>query len=308
MSESLHDQNSIAIASRHASRLAVSRPARLPLWLVLPGVLALLLCPTRDATAQQEPVAKASCATAAEGGQLLSREGKLLEALDQFRRCAHRSCPSVIASDCLRFVAETQARIPSLVFRAQDDRGRDLTEVTVRVDGKFMTEHLDGRAVELNPGRHEVAFEVRGHDPMSRQVVVAEGEKARVISFLFETEPALPVESGPHGPPVATWVLGGVGAASLVGFAYFGLTAKSERDELASTCGVTRTCSDSQVDGFREKALVADVFLGVSVASLATAGLVWALSNDEPNDSQPVETVSIVVEPAGGVVRWQHAF
>ena len=248
------------------------------------------------ATASDAPE-KAACAEAAELGQEHRRNGKLRDALESFRRCARRSCPTVVTADCLRFAAEVERSLPSLVFRARDG-GKDVTDVTVFVDGEKVAEELDGMARELDPGRHDVRFEREGRSSVLERVVLVEGEKSRLLTAIFSEVS--------QGPPTEVWVLGGLGAASIAGFAYLGLSARSDRKDLQATCGVTKSCTDDQVDGFRRKAVMADVFLGLGVLSLATAGVLWMGTG---NEAPPAEGgVGVDLQAEGGMLRWRGVF
>lgn len=185
----------------------------------------------QDADVQEKVV----CAEAAESGQEHRRAGKLRDALKQFRRCARQSCPNVITTDCLRFVSETEDALPSIVFRAREG-GKDVTDVTVYVNGEEVTKSLDGRAYPMDPGRHEVRFEREGSPDEEQEVVLVEGEKSRPLSVTFGVKD----EGLRAGPPLPTWVLGGVGLASMAGFAHFGMSARADRADLEDTCGRTR--------------------------------------------------------------------
>jgi len=248
------------------------------------------------ATASDAPE-KAACAEAAELGQEHRRNGKLRDALESFRRCARRSCPTVVTADCLRFAAEVERSLPSLVFRARDE-GKDVTDVTVFVDGAKVAESLDGMARELDPGTHDVRFEREGRSAVVERVVLVEGEKSRLLTATF-------TEVSP-GPPTEVWVLGGLGAASIGAFAYLGLSARSDRDDLQATCGVTKSCTDDQVAGFRRKAVMADVFLGLGVVSLATAGVLWMGTGQA--DTTTKDGLDVDVRAEGGMLRWRGVF
>jgi hypothetical protein len=252
----------------------------------------------QDADVQE----KVACAQAAESGQEHRRAGKLRDALKQFRRCARQTCPNVITTDCLRFVSETEDALPSIVFRAREG-GKDVTDVTVYVNGEEVTRSLDGRAYPMDPGRHEVRFEREGSPDVEQEVVLVEGEKSRALTVTFGGE----APEAAAGPPLATWVLAGVGLASVAGFAYFGMSARADRADLEDTCGRTRTCTDEQIAGFRNKAVTADVFLGVGIASFAVAGLLWANAGSD-KEPEPSPELGLTVHPKGAMIRWLGAF
>lgn len=285
----------------HHHRIRLRNSLAASAWFVL-GYLAIVQTGDRTASAQTPEDTKTACVAAAEEGQLLRNQGKLRDALERFRKCAHRSCPTVVASDCVRFLDDTEALLPSLVFRAREGE-RDLADVTVKLDGEVVTRDLDGRAVAVDPGKHEVVFETEGHSPVVKQIVVVEGEKARALAADFGKGGVVDED---RGPPVATWVLGGVGAASAIGFGYFGLTARSDHDELEASCGKTGSCTDEQIDDFWRKAVTADVLLGVSVVAFTAAGLVWSQSGGKTEPAP--QSVAVGVRPNGGVLVWNRCW
>ena len=73
----------------------------------------------------------------------------------------------------------------------------------------------------------------------------------------------------------APWA--GVGVTTVLGIATIieGLSANSSFSDLQGTCGKTRTCTHSQVDGVRSKATVTNVLLGLTVASAVAAGVAF---------------------------------
>ena len=272
--------------------------ARRVAWSV---ALAPLLAVTADVRAEAPGGEASACARAAESGQELRRRGKLVDALGRFQRCARATCPTVITADCVRFAAQTEAALPSIVFRVSDDQGRDIVDVRVLVDGKEVTRKADGRALPLDPGLRQIAFLLDGHPPIERRIVAVEGEKARTLHHSLER----PVSSG---PPPASWVLASVGAGAIVGFAFFGTVAKLEHDKLKDSCGTTATCTERQVATYENKAIVADAMLGVGLLSFAVAGALWALSDETPAEPGSAPTLSLGWQPAGGTIVWRAPF
>ena len=223
---------------------------------------------------------KQECIQASERGQQLRDDGKLADANAQFLLCASDTCPKPVADACREELSSIDKRLPSLVLSAKSSTGSDLVLVKVFIDGVAVTEKLDGRAIHVNPGQHKVRFEAAGL-VVEDQVVALEGEKSRPVRVTFPAAGAVAptkgasappespaVESG-GGVPVVTYVLGGVALASVGGFAYFGLTGKSEISDLRSTCAPR--CNADDVDAAKTKMLVGDVLLGVAVVSAGLA-------------------------------------
>jgi hypothetical protein len=115
--------------------------------------------------------------------------------------------------------------------------------------------------------------------------VVAEGDKNRKLTGVFALEappPPVPTptptrepveRAAKHGPPLVSWMLGGVGVAALGSSTYLGLTSKADLAALRRDCAPN--CTDSQVNGVRDRMIVADVALGVGVVAIVAAAWIW---------------------------------
>ena len=53
----------------------------------------------------------------------------------------------------------------SVVPAAKDKKGRDIVDVKVSIDGKVVTETLDGKALPVDPGVHTFRFETKNAPP-----------------------------------------------------------------------------------------------------------------------------------------------
>jgi hypothetical protein len=196
-----------------------------------------------------------------------------------------------VQSDCSRWFAEIDAMMPSIVVRVR--RGSDDVAARLFVDGAPASSALDGRALELDPGSHELTIQVGEHETQTRTVLLSQGDKARAVTFELPLEPtprapapvAAPVESTHLERPVSTWtyVLGGVAVTSLSTFVVLGSVGLAERNHLATTC--SPFCSDEQLQGTRTVLAAADVALGIGVAAAAGAVITYLLrpSLEVPN-------------------------
>jgi hypothetical protein len=231
------------------------------------GVVCIASATVAHAKGAQE------CLDAANKGQDLRDSGKLRLAREEFMTCSAKSCPSQVRADCTDWLMDVQRRTPSIVFRAADPSGQDLTDVKVSMDAVNITEKLDGKPVDVDPGAHLVRFEKSGMKPLEQKVVVVQGEKERVVAVRFEsssggaivtTKPA-PAPAEGRSVPLGSWIGWGVGAAGLLVFAGFGLKANLDYSHLHSTCGTQ--CAPSDRDGLKTTMLVADLGLIVGVVS-----------------------------------------
>lgn len=143
------------------------------------GIVAAIA--PRRASADEKEV----CVRAVERAQVARLDGKLRDAREGFVTCARAVCPDAIRQDCTRWVAEVDASLPSVVFDAVWADGRDVTGMTVTLDGKLVPGAERGRAVSVDPGEHTFRFEVPGAVAVETRNVVREGEKNRSLKVTF---------------------------------------------------------------------------------------------------------------------------
>ena len=127
------------------------------------------------------------CVSAAETSLTLRKQQLLLEARDKLVECAAPKCPTEVRAECERRLADLGAALPSIVLAARDEKGVDLTDVRVTLDGKPLTERLDGTTIALNPGAHTLRLEAAGRTPVTHALVVREGEKRRAVGVVLES-------------------------------------------------------------------------------------------------------------------------
>jgi hypothetical protein len=218
-----------------------------------------------------------ACVDAHVAAQRLRRDGKLRAAREQLVSCARTSCPQVLVRECAGWLSEVEATIPSVVFEATDETGRDLVDVRVEVDGQLLLARLGGSAVEMDPGEHQVRWTHPERKPVEQAVVVREGDRGRRISARLEPLVAPSAGGGAvvaaaeeRPVPVATWVLAGVGVAGIGAFGVLGGIGLSKEGDLdARRCAPN--CPSEDVDSVRTTFLIGDIALGVGVAALAGA-------------------------------------
>ncbi len=214
-----------------------------------------------------------ACVDAAEEGQKLSIEGKLRAARAQYLVCVKDVCPAVVRKDCAQFLVDLERATPTIVIAAREAGGGDLVDVRVTVDGKPFLARLVGKATPIDPGPHELHLEAAGMHAVKTTIVVIEGEHGRIVPVTMQ--PLVPVDvhaDAPQpssGPAAGAWIAAGIGVASLGTFAWLGLSARADYDDLRARCG--SRCSDVDVDPARRKALWADVALGVAVVSIGVS-------------------------------------
>jgi hypothetical protein len=70
----------------------------------------------------------------------------------------------------------------SVVPVVTDDAGEPRVDVQVRVDGKPLVSHLDGKGVRVEPGVHEFTFSADDGVFSTQKIMIVEGQRNRVIS------------------------------------------------------------------------------------------------------------------------------
>jgi hypothetical protein len=143
---------------------------------------------------------KADCTAAYSSAQDLRAGGQLIEASEQLKVCARPVCPTFIAHDCTQWVAEVDASTPTLVLSAKDGNGHDVIDVRVWIDGQLVTEKLDGKPIPIDPGAHDIRFQMENAPGVRQKVLARTGEKNRAVEVTFDSGEA---PSKQH-PPEAT--------------------------------------------------------------------------------------------------------
>jgi hypothetical protein len=268
------------------------KAARIPLL----GVA--LACALVAAPALADPVD--ACLRAADEGQVLRDQGKLLTARERLLTCSRTPCPGMLRADCAGWLADVEARLPSVVLGAQDAAGRDVVDVEVTLDGAPLGAGLSGRALPLDPGPHRFVFTRPGAPPLEQTVVLREGERRRLVSARF---PAPGAQGAPGAPPpsrltgsvAAAIALGGVALAGGGVFVGLAVSAQRDFDHLKLTCAPR--CPEAAVAPVRTREIAANVALGVGIGAAVAAAVVLVARPGEP--SGRAAWLTVVPAPGG---------
>jgi hypothetical protein len=255
-----------------------------------PGVIALLalaaiVMPVRARADDTPKRTKDQCFDAYEHAQRLRKAYHLVEARAQLLACGSNACPAFVAQDCTRWLAEVEASTPTIVVLARGPDGAAIEDARATLDGRLLAKRLDGRAVPVDPGPHDLRCEGAGSS-VDQRVVVAEGAKNQQIVLRLgqaREQPPPPPASAQRTWPTATWVLGGVAVAGAVSFAAFAIAGRS-------TQGCAPGCTQGQVDDLRRDYLVADVSWITGLVA-AGAALYFALTAPSSAPSGPVTAI-----------------
>ena len=293
--------------------------------------LAVAVC--LAAAPARADVTKDQCIDSNGRAQHLRTDGKLLEAKDQLRTCSNPACPAIVRSDCIKRLDDLENAQPTIAFIAKDGSGADLVAVKVTVDGKLLTEKLDGTPLEVDPGQHEFTFETAGQPPVTRTLVLTEGVKGRRERVVLgpEAPPApVPPPAAPGLPvtePAVTGGGGGMGTQKILGLAagglgvaglavggIFGAMTLSEKSQQQNACG--SPCSPAN-----HAQAVNDHSSGMTDGTISTVGFIAGgallvggavlFFTAHPSSQQPSSTGLLVAPsmgPGGGGVLLTGGF
>jgi len=220
---------------------------------------------------------KAACLSSYTKSQDLRKHSQLLESKEQLLVCVRQACPALLRKDCTRWLSEVEQLLPNIVLGARDGAGNDMVDVSVTMDGHALAKQLDGKPISVDPGAHSLHFEVTGHAPVDRRVVIREGQKARAVVVTFDGGAKAPAgtqtlkasaqgEPQHAGIPAGTFVFGGVAVVSLGAFGYFGATGLSRWNKCHNG-----GCAAADTSYVNQRWVGADIALGLAVASAGLA-------------------------------------
>jgi hypothetical protein len=277
-----------------------------PSTLAAAALVCVLLGPCAQARAQGSDAAASAieaCVAQHVEAQRARLRGDLLIAREQLLLCAQSGCPALVSNDCTAWLAEVEASLPTIVLAVRGADGRDLSEVRVSVNGRALTQRLDGKAIAIDPGSYELSFEAAGHAPLNTQLTVHQAEKNRIVRVQLARSADAREEQA--GIPMLSYVLGGVAIAGLGTFAYFGLRGTSEHSDAKESCAPD--CPQSKVDDIERAYAIADVGLGVGIASAAAAVIVYFVA--QPSErAEHTAQLNVIPSRDGASMLWSARF
>jgi len=243
-------------------------------------------------------------------GQYRAARTRLLE-------CVNAQCGGDVRRRCATVLQKLDAVTPSIVLRAHLANGNDVADVTVRMGGVQLASSLNGMAIPVDPGEHELVFERAGLPPVSQTVTIREGEKFRAIDVQLEpSPPATPPEAAAHRSGSFGFdqrlalggTLIGVGVVGLASSIWIGTTARSDEKELEEQ-NCKPYCGEAAVHSIRMRYLLSNISLGVGLVALGSA--TWVLLSGPSRPSEPVSDLaglSIVAGSEGAFASYVHPF
>ncbi len=268
-----------------------------------------LVCSTTLAAPLSFADDKAACLDGAAKGQRLRATHKLVAAREQLRICANARCPSIVQSDCARWLDAVEAALPTVVVTAKNAAG-PVAEAKLIVDGQPFAARLDGRATPIDPGLHTFHLETADGAILDQQVVVPEGEQNMRVAL----ELRLPSQGAPatrgdpaSGTPVRAtaspwktvgWVLGGAGVVGLGVGAAFGLVAMNDKND--ANCNAAGQCLSGPLADARTAAGAADIALVAGAILFAGGAALVLFSPHASSGHERSPAAAVRVAPAVG--------
>ncbi len=265
-----------------------------------------------------DPDEKTQCIAASDQGQQLRDDGKFKLAREAFTRCSRATCPGIVRQECGQWLVDLDAKTPTVVIDATDDKGNDLVSVKLSVDGTDVVAKLDGLPLAVDGGEHVFHYDAAGFAPVEEHVVIRSGEKNRVLKVRFVSSapsagpvaPAAP-SGTPHaggGIPLGAWIFTGVAVAAFASETYFGLAGTNQynQDKGTGPGSCAPHCKSSEVGSIRTQFAIADVSLGVGVVSACFAA--YFFLGPRPASQPPPAAFDFTPRPGGGVATMSGRF
>jgi hypothetical protein len=254
-----------------------------------------------SAPSRQQQESDAACAAAYRSAQEKEESNHLVEAADLWLACTKPSCATPLQRACMAKHAQIQLDVPTIVPMVTDAKGAPRLDVQVKMDGEELVSRIDGRGIPVNPGMHEFTFTADGVVISTQKILVAQGQRNRMVSVSLRPEKGADQGSLAAGDgsadaaaaeaaaaktriPALSWALGGVGLAGIGGYALLTTWGRKDNDKLGQC---SPACPQSTVDHIHKLYIGADISLGVGIAALGAAYWVHAMRRSANEEAEP---------------------
>lgn len=247
------------------------------------GALALL---KEVAAVRSTPQVRFNIALCEENlGQLVAAVGDYeLAAAD-----ARAADEAEVVEQAARRLDELKGRVPKVIV----ERGANADTATITLDGVALGDQVIGKSMNVDPGPHVITARAIGFDSFRTTVRVDEAEtKTIVVSLtpIAQPKPApLPAPAGiaiEPSPPVAAYVAGGIGVASLITAGVMYGLARSADKELQRECDGLSCPEDMRDTKDRGETYTTLTNVGLGVGALGVGlGAVFFFTHDRESAS-----------------------
>lgn len=256
--------------------------------------------------------------------QKSEKTGALISARDHYKTCATGTCPTSVQKDCTLGFASVSPRIPSIVVTVSFGAA-PVSQVTVTMDGKPIP--FDGKAFDVDPGKHAFHFALDDGRTKDFDAVVVEGTRGQPIKAEFEAKsvttttgdssaetsssPPPRSDASPEGPSddgglstqkyLALGVMG-LGVVGLVLGTIEGAHAKSSWNDAKGECASATDCAShdaavSDQQSAHTAATISTVSFVIGGAALV-GGAIWYLLTPSGAKEKTPDAVSVQFSPA----------
>jgi len=193
--------------------------------------------------------------------------------------------------------------------------------LTIERDGVVVLPGEYGTAVVADAGTVSITATAPGHESWTGSIELGVAARETVVVprlALKGTEPSGADESASAPSPAvayadrppttdrtAEWVLAGVGGASIATGAVFGILALGDNASADDFCDDNDACTPEGAekrDAAQSKALVSDVALGLGIAAIGAAAILYFSTPDPAGDGSAVVTPAVTAHGVGVAV------
>ncbi len=152
-----------------------------------------------------------ACSASYSAAQERQKSGELRQARELLLECARSACGAALQHRCAAEASKVNEDIAWVTPVVADAGGQPVARVQIRLDGRLVATKLDGHAMAIDPGVHEVVVTAHvgkwpGRDmTATRKVMIAQGQRGPLpIAMPSEDEEAAgqpPLELPPAPAP-----------------------------------------------------------------------------------------------------------
>ncbi len=296
------------------------------------GTAAVLLW-SGSAAAKSPPAgpSKRAVCTAAVGAYKQaveeSKAGHVRDAITSLASCIEATACTGLVPKCTALSTKLAEKMSSIVPVVLDEKGTPVLDAQVQLDGRVVCSRLDGLAVLVEPGAHDVTFSNDKGVIGTQKVLVLEGQRDRPVTFTIVGQagsavaaapPTLPAahpkpapEESPGQPSDKTaaneaaveshsevkgraWAMPKsalpyvLGGVGLAGLAAGGLlNFWGNKDTSDLENTCNPNCKPASLDHVKTMYVAADISLGVGAAALAVTTFLFATSHSAESGEKP---------------------